>query len=222
MVRGLCLPVLAALLALAACTSDGEPIAPTGSDAEAAGSSAESTTTTAPPLIRGLAENLGLIVGQCFSAVPETTTTTTAPTTTVVSDPDAETTTTTAPPTTEPPAITTTIARPPIVAVVDCAGTRAGIVYATLCVGSLVPEEEPLDQPDELGAVACPGDPDLLWPGDRLLRRGAARECLGRFEVSYGEPYAESDIGATELVPSRGVWDRGVRTVVCTADDTPP
>lgn len=187
-----------------------------------ASTTASTTTTTEPPIVRGLGESLGLVAGQCYDDVPETTTTT-QPTTTLPPTSEGEdTTTTTAPPATEPPPITTTIPRPPLVAIVECAGTNEGIVFAAFCIGSLVEPPELVDLPTELGEVPCDGDPALEWPGDRLLRRAAARECVDRFEEAFGEPYALSEIGTTEFVPSRGVWERGDRRIVCTADQTIP
>lgn len=177
----------------------------------------ETTTTTAAPDIRGLGESLGLRPGQCYDAVPETTTTTEAPTT-LPPTIEGETTTTTEAVTTEPEPITTTIPRPPLVAIVECEGTNQGVVFATFCIGSLLDGDDLVDLPSELGMVECDGDPELAWPGDRLLRRAAARECVARFEDVFSEPYATSEIGTTEFVPSRGVWERGERRIVCTAD----
>jgi len=198
---------------LSACTSgDAETV-----DTSSTTATTEATTTTAPPIVRGLGESLGLAPGQCYDAVPETTTTTLPPTT-LAPTIEGETTTTQAPTTTEPQAATTTIPRPPLVAIVECAGTNEGVVFASFCIGSLVEEDELVDLPNELGVVECDGDPDLVWPGDRLLRRAAARECVDRFEDVFSEPYATSEIGTTEFVPSRGVWERGDRRIVCTAD----
>lgn len=209
---------ITAALALTSCTSgsdsaDDDSDSPTSSE-----TTLETTTTTAAPIVRGLGESLGLGPGQCYDDVPETTTTTAAPTT-VPATVEGE---TTAPPepttTTEPPPITTTIPRPPLVAIVQCEGTNKGVVYATFCIGSLVDDDELVDLPSELGVVECDGDPDLAWPGDRLLRRAAARECVARFETIFEEPYALSEIGTTEFVASRSVWEQGDRRVVCTAD----
>ena len=193
----------------------------TGSDDEASSelaaepSTESTTTTTEAPSVRGLGETLGMAPGQCYAAVPETTTTTAPPTTTAQTSADE---TTTTPPTTERPPITTTIPRPPLVAIVDCEGTNEGVVFDSFCIGSIVAPTEIIDLPSEMGPVDCDGDPDLEWPGDRLLRRAAARECVARFEAVFGEPYATSEIGTTEFVPSRGVWEGGDRRVVCTAD----
>lgn len=195
----------------------------TGSDEDAIDTTAstvttiETTTTTAAPDIRGLGESLGLAPGQCYADVPETTTTTQPPTT-LPPTIEGETTTTVVQTTTEPPPITTTIPRPPLVAIVECEGTNKGVVFASFCIGSLVEADELVDIPSELGEVECDGDPDLAWPGDRLLRRAAARECVARFEDVFDEPYATSAIGTTEFVASRSVWENGDRRVVCTAD----
>ena len=204
---------LALAIALTACTNGGGDAADTSSTV----STAEPTTTSAPPDVRGLGESLGLEPGQCYDDVPETTTTTQPPTTQAPTS-EGESTTEAETTTTEPPPITTTIPRPPLVAIVECEGTNEGVVYATLCIGSLVAEDELVDLPSELGEVECDGDPELVWPGDRLLRRAAARECVAIFEVVFDEPYATSAIGTTEFVPSRSVWERGDRRIVCTAD----
>ncbi len=217
MARGLVV-VVSSVAALAGCTSsDGsspdETTTPTSVE--------ETTTTTAAPIVRGLGENLGLMPGQRYAAPPETTTTTAPPTTLPPASDTVEGETTTEPPTTPTttaPPITTTIPRPPLVAIVNCEGTNEGVVYAVFCIGSLVDDGEIIDLPSEMGAVECDGDPSLDWPGDRLLRRSAARECIARFDEVFGEPYAVSDIGTTEFVPSKGVWERGDRRIVCTAD----
>lgn len=215
---GLAAGFTAAALFAAACTTDDEPAS--SSLAEPT-TTIETTTTTAAPIVRGLGENLGLEPGQCYAAAPETTTTTAAPTTMPPTTEPIEGESTTEPPaptTTEAPPITTTIPRPPLIAIVNCEGTNEGVVFATFCIGSLVDESEIIDLPTELGAVECDGDPDLAWPGDRLLRRSAARECVARFEEVFDEPYALSEIGTTEFVPSKGVWEQGDRRIVCTAD----
>jgi hypothetical protein len=207
----------AIVLSAAACTRSGDEAT---SELGIESTIESTTTTTEPPLVRGLGETLGLAPGQCYDDVPETTTTTSPPTTappTVTGEDDVDQ-TTTAPPTTERPPITTTIPRPPLIAIVSCEGTNAGVAFDAFCIGSLVPASEIIDLPSELGQVECDGDPDLDWPGDRLLRRAAARECVARFETVFDEPYATSEIGTTEFVPSRGVWERGDRRVVCTAD----
>ena len=204
---------VAVALTLSACTSGDDDSASTSS----APTTTEATTTTEAPLIRGLGESLGLAPGQCYDDVPETTTTT-APPTTLAPTSEGETTTTEATTTAEPTAPTTTIPRPPLVAIVECEGTNKGVVFATFCIGSIVEDDELVDIPSELGVVECDGDPDLAWPGDRLLRRAAARECVARFEDVFDEPYATSEIGTTEFVPARSVWERGDRRIVCTAD----
>ncbi len=205
---------VALALALSACTRGADESAdPTTTTT----TTETTTTTTAPPIVRGLGESLALGPGQCYAAVPETTTTTQPPTT-VPPTREGETTTTEATTTAEPTAPTTTIPRPPLVAIVECEGTNEGVVFASFCIGSLVDSDELVDLPSELGVVECDGDPDLVWPGDRLLRRAAARECVARFESVFDEPYATSAIGTTEFVPSRSVWERGDRRIVCTAD----
>lgn len=205
---------LALMLVISACTSGDDGAASSSSATE---TTEATTTTTTPPDVRGLGESLGLKPGQCYDDVPETTTTT-APSTTLPPTSEGETTTEAETTTTERPPITTTIPRPPLVAIVECEGTNKGVVFAMFCVGSLVDESELVDLPSELGLVDCDGDPELAWPGDRLLRRAAARECVARFEGVFDEPYATSEIGTTEFVPSRSVWERGDRRIVCTAD----
>ena len=219
------IPIGFILLIASGCTSssdgsDADPQTP-GESIVAGSDDDETPETTAAPVILALAENLGLLPAQCFDAVPEPTTTEPPPTTTTTTDPEAESTTTTAAPTTEPPAPTTTIAKPPTIAVVDCNGTYAGAVYAAMCIGSdlEVDAEEIIDQPNELAAVTCPGDPSLDWPGERVLLRAAARICLPIFETSFRQSYADSEIDTRELVPSRGVWERGDRRIVCSADE---
>lgn len=208
--------ILALALIALGCTQDDEPTTADESSSTVT-TAEETTTTTEAPDIRGLGESLGLAPGQCYADVPETTTTT-QPTTTTPPTSEGETTTTVPPETTEPPPITTTIPRPPLVAIVNCEGTNLGVVYETFCIGSVVDPLELVDRPEELGRVECNGDPELEWPGDRLLRRAAARECVARFEEVFDEPYALSDISTTEFVPSRGVWEQGDRRIVCTAD----
>ncbi len=221
--------IVGVLLLSAACTrsSDG----PSSSDGAVDGSDGgtaesllaeETTTTTAAPLILGLAEDLGLLPAQCFDAVPEPPTTEPPPSTTTTTVAGAESTTTVAPTTTDPPPPTTTIPKPPTIAIVDCRGTHAGAAFAAMCVGSLIEANEIIDQPNELGQVGCPGDAALEWPGDRLLRRAAARACLVIFEQAFGEPYSESEVTTSELVPTRSVWERGDRRIVCTADRLAP
>jgi len=213
MIRRVLAILVGIALTLSSCTGGDDETADTSSTTEPT----EATTTTAAPDVRGLGESLGLKPGQCYAAVPETTTTTQPPTT-VPTTIEGETSATEALTTTEPPPITTTIPRPPLVAIVECEGTNEGVVFASFCIGSLVEDGELVDLPSELGVIECDGDPDLEWPGDRLLRRAAARECVARFDDVFGEPYATSEIGTTEFVPSRSVWERGDRRIVCTAD----
>ena len=186
-------------LATACTNGDDSNDAGDGSSPDASGTPVAETTTTTepPPIVRGLGETLGLVTGQCYDDVPETTTTTVATTVTTEGEDGS---TTTAPPesTTEPTAPPTTRPRPPTIAVVDCNGTFKGIVFATFCIGSTVDPDVVVDEPRELGQVGCPGDAQLAWPGDRAIRRAAARLCLGFFENLYGESYALSEIGTHE------------------------
>ncbi len=211
------LAAVAALALTAGCTSGSEGAGPTGSGTDGATDSAvvstgegeAATTTTAPPVLLGLAPNLALGQGQCYSRLPpepevaETTTSTTvAGETTVSVEP-------TVPPTL--PETTTTTPRPANVALVDCAGSHDGAVYATFCLGPR-PELE-----NDLTAMACPGDAGLEYPGDRTIRRAATRVCLQRFEEAFGEAYGLSTRVAEEFVPTEALWTIGDRRVVCVA-----
>ncbi len=187
----------------------------------------ETTTTTLPPVVLALSPNLALTPGQCYDSVPapiETTTTTTPlPVESIAGQETTTTSTTISTTTTEPPSPTTTLPRPPTVAVVDCNGTRRGVVYSIMCLGSLAAKDDlVIDRPEDLGQVGCPGEIGLDWPGDRLLRRAGARVCLGMFESIYGETYALSEITTEEFVPSKGVWALGDRRLVCAASEPPP
>jgi hypothetical protein len=168
------------------------------------------TTTTIPPLVLALSPNLDLIVDECFAEIPAPTTTTTpeeeAPP--GEGDGDVEPAQPTIPDTLPE---TTVIPRPPTIAIVDCAGTNVGQVYATFCLGA---DDE---RSGELTTVECPGDDDLEYPGDRTLRRAAARICLQRFEEQFRERYASTSRVAQEFLPTEGVWNRGDRRVVCHA-----
>ena len=181
------------------------------------------TTTVAPPIVLGLGPNLDLVDAECFAEIPVPTTlpATTLPTTG---------TSTSASPTPDPPtsgptvpdtlAVTTTDPKPPTVAIVDCGGTHLGQVYATFCLGS---DEESVGTSDEeLTAVACPGDEGLDYPGDRTLRRAAARICLQRFEETFRQRYSVSSRIAQEFIPTEGVWNRDDRRVVCLSIEAPP
>jgi hypothetical protein len=221
--------VIALAVSLSACTlgrSDGEAGGETTTSAPEQTEAPDTTTTTAAPIIRGLAVELGLLPGQCYAAVPEPTTTTTEPTTTTNSSTEgsdsADETTTTVAATTEATAPPSTIPQPRTVAVVECSGTREGVVYGAMCLGSLLATDRIVTEPRDLGVVTCPGDSLLPWPGERTLRRAAARVCLEIFEELYGEPYALSEVATVELVPSRGVWEQGDRRVVCGADQPVP
>lgn len=204
-----------------ACSSDGGTSGePTGEGEDAtvgasveSSDTASSTTSTVPAIVVGLAPNLDLTPSECFAEIPDSTTTTTS----VLSDESssdedgeaalAPTTEATIPETL--PETTATVPMPPVVAIVDCAGTNDGEVYAAFCLG----DDE--DSPGRLTAVACPGDPDFEYPSDRTIRRAAARVCLQRFEELFGTVYAVSDRLAEEFVPTEGMWDRGDRRVVC-------
>lgn len=221
----------------AACTSD------TTSDTGAANPASDSsdppnsgstttavaTTTTVPPVVLGLSPNLDLVATECFADLP--TATSVASTEqddradqndSADQDEGAEPTGNEQPtPETEPTIpdtlpVTTTIPMPPMLAIVDCNGSNLGQVFATFCLGD---DEEASGQ---LTAVACPGDPDLDYPGDRSLRRAAARVCLQRFEESFKQPYSIATRVAQEFVPTEGVWNRGDRRVVCHSVEPPP
>ncbi len=188
----------------AACSSAGDSAgagagAPTSSEIPA-------ETTTAPPRILSLAPNLDLVEDQCYARLPPPTTPESP--TTVVEQSDV-TTAETAPPTLA--ATTTLVPRPEAVAIVDCTGSYDGIVFATFCLG---PHET---DPEDLTATSCPGALDLTYPGDRTIRRAAARICLQRFEQVFAEPYATSTRRAEEFVPTEPLWNRDDRRVVCLA-----
>ncbi len=176
------------------------------------------TTTTAPPVVLALVPNLDLVESECFAEIPPPTNVPTPPTTldgaTTSRNDQASTGTEATVPDTLP--LTTTIPKPPTIAVVDCNGSMTGQVYATFCLG------DSEDSPGELTAVACPGDDGLDYPGDRTLRRAAARICLQRFEQTFREPYAWSTRGAQEFIPTEGVWNRGDRRAVCLATQPAP
>lgn len=173
-------------LLVAACSDDGPAAAPTTSPGEAS-----STTSTAPPLVLGVARALDLQVGQCYASLPEP-----------AEDPAASTTTTTAPSSTT----TTTMAS---LVVADCAGSHRAQVYATFCLVAL--------EGGGLDAGPCPGPASDPWPGDREVRRAAVRACLARFEEAFGEPYATSPRTSEELTPTEGAWQAGDHRVVCGA-----
>ncbi len=201
------------VIAGSSCTSSDE-LSSGGSDSTLAEGA---RTTTAAPLMLALTPNLDLDVGTCWAELPalvETTTTTTeAPTETTPET--AETT----PQTLGDPA--TTIPSPTIVATVDCAGTNEGKVFASFCL-----QQNPAT--DDLArflliATECDratgeSPVDTPWPGDREVRRAAARLCLQEFEVIFGLPYSQSESVAKEFVPTEGIWIRGRRDVVCWID----
>ncbi len=199
-----------------ACTSSGGDASPDTTPP----STADPTTTTAPPVLLGLAPDLALGVNQCWADIPEatTTTTTTAPPATGTTTEAEPTTTEITVPETLPEPVST-IASPPIMGIVDCAGTHEGEVYATFC---LVPDQE-ATAGEELTAGPCSNDGAALeWPGDRQVRRTAARICLQRFSEAFGEPYELSERVAEEFTPTEGVWDRGDHRVVCSVEPLPP
>lgn len=202
--------MLVAVVASAACTGS------SSDDTEESGPSTTleaTTTTTEAPLLYGLVPNVALGTDQCWSGIPETTTTTA---------PDL-------PSTTEAPAITldtvpetlpptvTTVPQAPLIGVVDCAGTHEGQAYATFC---LVPAVDAAgERTGELTSGICGGVADgMEWPGDRAVRRSAARICLEQFSAVFDESYADSALVAREFTPTEGIWERGERRVVCTVD----
>ncbi len=200
-------PALVLLLLGGACTSSSAGEGAVGDE-----NSTTTTTTTTPPapVILALAPNLGLSPDQCFAEVPavETTTPTTLATSPEPED-GAEAANVTEPTTPETLPETTTIPRPPTVAVVDCNGTNLGQVYAAFCLGN------DAEAPGELTAIACPGLEPQDYPGDRTIRRAAARICLQRFEETFGEEYGSSTRVAQEFTPNEGVWALGDHRVVC-------
>lgn len=107
---------------------------------------------------------------------------------------------------------------PTIIASVDCAGSSEGRVFATFCLGTN--PEAATDDPTEpaLVSMVCDPDAEVPWPGDRVVRRTAVRLCLAEFEHLFGETYAESDLVAKEFAPTEGIWNRGLRSVVCWID----
>ncbi len=196
------------LLLAAACTGSGDG----GESGGSSTSSDESTTTsTDPPSIVALTPSLGLAPDQCWSEVPEaTTTSTTQPPRTTSS----LATTTTEPVVPETLGETqTTLPRPPTIAIVTCEGTHTGQAFAAFCL-----LEDFESESDRLTSGNCSVPSELDWPGDRAVRRAAARICLQRFEEHFGEPYAQSQLIAREFTPTEGVWELGDRRVVCTVD----
>lgn len=212
------LAMAAIVLAAAGCTNGegdagSDPIGDTGS------SVADVTTTTIPAVLIGLTPDLALLPDQCWAPIPEPDETTT----TIPPDPEADIDDTTplvteaTTPATLPDPVST-VPAPPVIGIVDCAGTHDGRAFAVFCLGS---DPESSEDPAPLTAIAClPADQaeELAWPGDRVVRRTAARICLQRFEETMGEPYALSELTAREFTPTEGVWDRGERRVVCTVD----
>ncbi len=204
------------LIAGSSCTSSDE-LVPNGSGSTLA--EGESTTTAAP-LMLALTPNLDLDVDTCWAELPEL-----VETTTTTTEPPTETTPATAettPQTLGDPA--TTIPSPTIVAEVDCSGTNEGKVFASFCLQQN-PATDDLarflliaTECDPTGVDAGNSPVDTPWPGDREVRRAAARLCLHEFEEAFGEPYSQSELVAKEFVPTEGIWIRGRRDVVCWID----
>lgn len=198
-------PAFALLMGVTACSGDAaDGDATTGS---ATTVESPTTTTTEAPAILSLSPNLALTIGQCYAPIPPATVAEDSPDDTA----EDETTDTTVPRTL--PETTTTAPRPLTVAVVDCAGSNRGVVYATFCLGART------DLENELMPAECPGDAGLAYPGDRTIRRAAARVCLEEFAVRFDEPYATSTRTAEEFVPTEGLWGLGDRRVVCLATE---
>lgn len=204
-------------LLVGACTSSGNqgtsPVDPNASVAP-------TTTTTSPPILLGTSPNLALPIGECWNELAvASTTTTTEPLS--ATEPEETTTSSTLPSTTR-----TTVPKAKVVAVVDCSGTNQGEVYSSFCLGTSeaieIESSTGAQTADALQKVPCPGDPELTWPGDREIRRAAARVCLETFAIIFGETYAVSDRTSNELTPNEGLWDRGERRVVCSATQPPP
>ncbi len=218
-----CAALAAMVIFGAACTSvaTGETGAAT-SASESSGSTTTTvaTTTTVPPVFLGVSPNLDLVATECFADLPTTTSvaSTEDPDQDEGAEPEAneQSTIETEPAIPDTLPVTTTIPAPPMLALVDCNGSNLGQVFATFCLGD---DEE---APGQLTAVACPGDPDLEYPGDRSLRRAAARVCLQRFEEAFKQSYSIASRVAQEFVPTEGVWNRGDRRVVCHSVDPPP
>ncbi len=208
-----CVALILASLVLATACTGGDDGAEEGVDDGETTSTEDPdlTTTTDPPIILALTPSLGLVAEQCWAEIPEasTTTTTTLTATSIVTFEDVE---PTAPETL--PETVTTLPRPPTVAVVACDGTNAGRAFAGFC---LVEDLE--SETDRLTGGPCDQPSELEWPGDRAVRRAAARVCLQRFEEFFGESYADSVLVAREFTPTEGVWQQGDRRVVCTVNN---
>ncbi len=201
--------LLALALVASACTDDGDP-EDTQDDSTTSTDNVETTTTTDPPIILALTPSLGLVVDQCWAEIPEaTTTTTTAPSTSIVTFEEPE---PTAPETL--PETVPTLPKPPTIAVVACEGTNNGQAFAGFCLTEDLESEN-----DRLTGGPCDQPSDLEWPGDRAVRRAAARICLQRFEEFFDESYADSVLVAREFTPTEGVWQQGDRRVVCTVNN---
>ncbi len=184
------------------CSSSGSDETSDG-NADSTETSASTTTIAAP--ILALTGNLDLVEGQCYAKLPPPSTVVDEPTTTTPGG-RAQATEPTVPPTLAAP---TSTPRPSIVALVDCGEANQGTVYATFCLGPH-PEFD-----DDLTAEPCPGNVEIEYPGDRTIRRAAARICLQRFGERFNEDYATSTKTATEFVPTEGLWRLEDRRVVC-------
>lgn len=175
-------------------------------------SEGETTTTTSPPIILDVQQRLALLAGQCFAEAPPVPSTTTVPTTAVVVTDELGVPVTDAAgvPVTEAPATTLPESEP--VAVVDCAGSQLGVVYANGCLGTA-----PADARVPVVEVPCPGIFEHPYPGSRQLVVAAAKFCLDRFEDAFDEPFALSELEAREWIPTEELWAIGDRRVACTA-----
>ncbi len=202
---------LLAVVASVACTGAGSD----DTDESGPSTTSEATTTTAEaPVLYGLVPNVALGTDQCWSGIPETTTTTTPPEPPNTTEAPAITLDTV--PETLPPTVTT-VPQAPLIGVVDCAGTHEGQAYATFCLVPAV--DEAGERTGELTSGICGGVADgVEWPGDRAVRRSAARICLEQFGAVFAESYADSALVAREFTPTEGIWERGERRVVCTVD----
>lgn len=204
------------LIVVTACTGgsdDGVGTDPAG----ATSTTEETTTTTAAPILYGLVPNLALAPEQCWADIATTTTSTTsttAPPTTVAEDASTTTTEDTVPETL-PPTVTS-VPQAPTIGVVDCAGSHDGQAFASFCLAAETDEDGA--PTGELTSGPCDGITELEWPGDRTVRRAAARICLEHFALAFDEPYEESPLTAREFTPTEGIWERGERRVVCTVD----
>ncbi len=77
-------------------------------------------------------------------------------------------------------------------------------------------------RPGDLNSEVCPGNPSVPWPGDRTIRRAAARSCVEEFEFLFDVDYSESPRRSMEFVPNEALWAQGDRRVVCSVDPLEP